>query len=162
MSLDIWVTTFLLIATIVFSFAAYFRWINLNFFIGQFRFSHWLSLIGTLFIATFTPIYYIQKRKRPKYLKEMLRIHVFGNLISFMLISIHFAQQVGRPAAFYPDLGTGVTLFVIMLTMVPTGFIQRFKITRIFGRHVRLFHTYIPFLFYLLILLHMLHGFKII
>ena len=35
-----------------------------------------------------------------------------------MLISIHYAQQVGRPAAFYPDLGTGLALYIVMVTLV--------------------------------------------
>jgi hypothetical protein len=159
---DIWLVIFLLALTTIFLFVSFFRFMDLNFFIGPFRFTHWLSLAASLFIAIFTPIYYVLKRKRPKYLKWMLRTHIFGNLSSFMLISIHFAQQISRPAAFYPDLGTGVILFVIMLIMLPTGILQRFQFTTKFGRHPRIFHTYLPFFFYTVILIHMLHGFGIL
>ena len=158
---DIWLVFFLLTLTAIFLFVSFFRLININFSIGPFRLTHWFSLIGSLFIAIFTPIYFVLKRKRPKHLKWMLRIHIFGNLSSFMLISIHFAQQMSRSAAYYPDLGTGVTLFVIMLMMVPTGILQRFQFIAKFGRHPRIFHTYIPFLFYMIIFVHMLHGFGI-
>lgn len=159
---DIWLVIFMLaLATILF-FITFFRFFNLNFFIGSFSLTHWFSLIGGLFIAFFTPIYSFTKRIKPQYLKWMLRTHIFGNLFSFVLISIHFAQQISRPAEFYPDLGTGVTLYVIMLLMVPTGILQRFRFTKNFGRQPRTFHTYIPFFFYAIIFIHILRGFNIL
>jgi hypothetical protein len=41
-----------------------------------------------------------------------MRFHVFGNLLFFALISMHFAAQVGRPAANFPELGTGLAMFM--------------------------------------------------
>ena len=70
-------------------------WIDTGFFVGPLRFSHWMVLIGTFFIAIYTPIFYVLKRLHPKGLKYLLNIHVFGFLISFMFISIHFAGQIG-------------------------------------------------------------------
>ena len=158
---DIWLVIFLLALTTILLFVSFYRFVDLNFSVGPYRLTHWFSLTGSLYIAIFTPIYFVLKRKRPKHLKWMLRAHIFGNLSSFMLISIHFAQQISRPAAFYPDLGTGVTLFVIMLVMLPTGILQRFQFTTKFGRHPRIFHKYVPFFFYMVILIHMLQGFGI-
>lgn len=158
---DIWIVLFFLALSTILLFVSFFRLINLNFSIGPYRLNHWFGLIGSLFIAFFTPIYYVLKRKKPNHLKWILRTHIFGNLFSFLLISIHFAQQISRPAAFYPDLGTGVSLFVIMLIMVPTGVFQRFRFIANIGRYSRLFHRFVTFFFYLIILFHMLHGFGI-
>ncbi len=45
-----------------------------------------------------------------------------------MLISIHNIQQLSRPKEFYPDLRTSISLFIIMLVLVVTGFIYRFNL----------------------------------
>ena len=117
---DVWLVILLLVFTTFFFFVTFSRLINLNFIIGPYRFTHWLSLTGSLFIAIFTPIYYVLKRKKSKHMKGLLRTHIFGTLSSFMLISIHFAQQISRPAAFYPDLGPGIILFIINASLSNT------------------------------------------
>ncbi len=153
----------LLFVTILLSTATYLRWFNLNFFIGPFRFTHWLSLIGSLFITITTPIYYILKRKRTKNIKALIRIHVFGNLFSFLLISIHFAQQASRPPAFFPDLGTGLVLYIFMPLLVISGFLHRFRIVKNLKPHInRYLHTSLTFSLYIVILIHALQGFNII
>ncbi|MCW4030977.1 MAG: hypothetical protein NWE80_01285, partial [Candidatus Bathyarchaeota archaeon] len=55
---------------------------------------HWVGWTGTLYIAFATPIYPIVKRKYSHHLKKMLNIHVMGNLLGVLLVSIHFAHQV--------------------------------------------------------------------
>ncbi len=105
-NLEFWLSSILLILTIAFSFVVYYRWYSLNVFVGPYLFSHWLSLIGNIFIIVFTPVYYILKRKKPKNRKTLLRIHVFGNLFSFLLISVHFTQHVGRLVLLVQKLGT--------------------------------------------------------
>ena len=45
--IDFWIATAIMIATIPLSVATYSRWFQLNFFVGSFRFTHWLSWIGT-------------------------------------------------------------------------------------------------------------------
>ncbi len=161
--IDFWTAAAIIIATIPLSIATYSRWFQLNFFVGSFRFTHWLSWIGTFFIALFTPAYYVLKRKYPKTLKALLRIHVFGNLISFLLISIHFAQQVGRPPRFFPDLGTGLVLYIVMPFLVASGFLHRFQILKTIKPHLnRFFHVAITLTFYMVIVVHILQGLNVL
>ncbi|MGD8565936.1 MAG: hypothetical protein PVF96_06275 [Candidatus Bathyarchaeota archaeon] len=161
--IQFWIAVVIILATIILSVATYLRWFNLNFFVGPYRFTHWLSWIGTLFIAVMTPLYYILKRRGFTKLKALLKVHIFGNLISFFLISIHYAQQVGRPPRFYPDLSTGLVLYVVMPLLVASGFLHRFKILKTIKPHLnRFFHVSITFTFYLVILVHILQGVDII
>jgi len=146
---------------------AYLRWFQLRFLIGPFSLGHWLGWIGTLFIMFFTPVYYVLKRRYPKRLKMLITIHVFGNLFAFMLVSIHFAQQVGRPAQFYPDLGTGLALYVVMLILMATGFVHRFQLLRHVGRFSvphrnRFLHISITLSFYLIVFFHILRNVGVI
>lgn len=153
----------MILATILLSVATYIRWFNLNFFVGSFRFTHWLSWIGTLFIAVVTPAYYVLKRRGFRKLKALLKIHIFGNLISFLLISIHYAQQVGRPPRFFPDLSTGLVLYIVMPLLVASGFFHRFQIFKSIKPHLnRFFHVSITFTFYLVIGVHILQGLNIL
>ena len=160
---EFWLAVVIILVTIPLSVATYFRWFQWNFFVGPFRYTHWLSWIGTLFIAFFTPAYYVLKRRYPKKLKVLLRIHVFGNLISFLLISIHYAQQVGRPPRFFPDLGTGLVLYIVMPLLVATGFLHRFQILKSIKPHLnRFFHVSITLSFYLVIIVHILQGLNVL
>ena len=126
--------TIILVTTIL-SIATFYRWFQLRFQVGPFSFTHWLGWIGALFIAFYTPIYYVLKRRNPKRIKTLIKIHVFGNLLAVMLISIHYAQQMGRPAQFYPELGTGLTLYIVMFILVATSFLHRFGMLEKLGRY---------------------------
>jgi len=162
-NVDFWSASVIILVTVYLMVATYFRWFQLNFFVGSFRFTHWLGLIGTLFIAFFTPIYYVLKRRHLKRLKAIVRIHVFGNLFSFMLISIHFAQQIGRPPQSFPDIGTGLALYIIMLLLTATGFMNRFQIIRsVRPSLIRSMHVSITMSFYIIIGIHILHGLNIL
>ena len=95
--------------------------------------------------------------------KSLLRIHVFGNLFSFMLITIHFAQQISRPAAFFPDLSTGLVLYIVMPILVASGFFHRFQVFKNIKPHSnRFLHVALTLTFYLTILIHILQGIDII
>jgi hypothetical protein len=156
---NFWLGLLIFAATIYLSIATYLRWLNFSFRIGPYYFTHWLAWIGTLYIAFSTPIYYILKRRRPGMLKKMLAIHMHGNLLSFMLISTHFFQQISRPTRFYPDLGTGIALYAIMLILVTTGFLHRFQILRsISPHHNRFLHISITTGYYIVIVVHILQG----
>lgn len=72
------------------------------------------------------PVYYVLKRKRLKKIKLLLRVHVFGNLLSFLLISVHFAQNMGRLSGLPSKLGDGLVLFLILSIIVATGMLVRF------------------------------------
>ena len=153
-----WVALLLIIVTAFLMFAVYYHLLQLHIYVGPFYIHHWLSWTGTTFIAIFTPIYHWLKRRKPQRLKTLLGMHVFGNLVSFMFISIHFTQQISRPAQFYPDLGTGVVLYASTLLLVATGFLLKFQIARSLGRSLRFVHLSVTVTFYLIILVHILHG----
>ncbi|MDG6221785.1 MAG: hypothetical protein QCH99_00800 [Candidatus Bathyarchaeota archaeon] len=161
MKVSFYVSLLLLFVTVFMMFAVYFDWIGLHIAIGPYFIHHWLSWIGSTFIAVFTPIYYWMKRNKPSSLKNLLRIHIFGNLIAFLFVSIHFTQQISRPPQFYPPLGTGVVLYPTMLLLVATGFITRFVSYK--NKKALLFlHKAITLTFYLTIIIHILHGIELI
>jgi hypothetical protein len=152
----------LVLAIIILSIGNYLRWWDLHFYVGPLYFHHWLSFIGAGYIAIFTPIYSIIKRRSPGRLGTLLNIHVFGNLIAFLLISIHFTQQMGRPAQFAPTLGTGLALYIIVAIMVITGFVQRFRLAGRFLRSWRFVHVGLSLSFYIVVVIHILHNLGLI
>ena len=161
--LDFWSAFVIILVTIYFMVATYLRWFQLNFFVGPFRFTHWLVWIGTLYVAFATPAYYVLKRLYLRRLVIFIKIHMFGNLFAFMLVSVHFAQQIGRPPQFYPDLGTGLALYVVMLVLVGSGFLHRFRIIRRVRPHLnRFLHVSVTTSFYLVIIVHILQGLEIL
>ena len=157
-----WAAVLIILATIYLIVATYLHWLNFGFMVGQYRFNHWLGWTGTFFVAIFTPLYYVSKRHYPKRGTVFLGLHVVGNLIAFMLVSIHFAAQVGRSPQFYPDLGTGVVLYLVMLIMAFTGFFQRFQLAQSQVRRWRFLHVSVAISFYLIIFIHVLHGINLI
>jgi hypothetical protein len=152
----------LVLAIIILSVGNYLRWWNLHFDVGPLYFHHWLSFIGAGYIAIFTPIYAIMKRRSPERFGTLLNIHVFGNLVAFLLISLHFTHQLGRPAQFAPTLGTGLTLYIIVATMVVTGFVQRFRLAGRFLKSWRFIHVSLSLSFYIVVVIHILHNLGII
>ena len=164
--LNFWFALVMIFLAIFLLVAVYLNWLSVSFFVGPLRFGHWLGVLGTLFIAFFTPAYYVLKRRYPRRLKAMLNVHIFGTLFSFILISVHFAQQMGRPPQFFPDLGTGVISYIATLILVSTGFLHRFKLLegrRIYPPHRnRYLHLSITLTFYLVIVFHALRNFGLV
>lgn len=162
----IWFAAFMILVAAILMVAVFFDWLSVSFFVGPLRFGHWLGVVGTLFIAFFTLAYYILRRSYPGKLKGMLHVHMFGNLFSFILVSVHFAQQMSRPVQFYPDLGTGIILYIAMLILVLSGFLHRFRLlegTRIYPPHRnRFLHISITLTFYLVIIFHALRNLGLI
>ncbi len=162
-NLQFWLVIIILVLALLSALASYYDLINeiIEIRIGQYTLHHWFTITGTLWIALFTPIYYFIKRKYINRLKGILFTHVFSNLIALTLISIHFAHQIGRPAQFYPDLGTGIVLYPTVILLVITGFLRRFNLFK--GRNYVFFlHKSLTVTFYFVIIVHMLHGFRII
>ena len=152
----------IVLATVFLIVAVYTRFLRLHFYFEEFYIHHWLSSIGTVFIAFFTPAYYFLKRRYPKHFRTLLKAHVFGNLLSVMSVSIHFVQEISRPPQAFPQLGTGVVLYASMILLVLTGFFLRFQNKRSMTRYWRFLHTSVTVSFYLIILVHVLHGLEVI
>jgi hypothetical protein len=160
---DFWGATAILILTIALMLAVILHWVSISFYLGPFRLSHWFVWIGTVYVAIAVPVIAVLKKQRPQRYKPLFRTHVFGNLLAFMLISLHFASQISRPASSYPDLGTGLVLYVAMLLLVGTGFLQRFHLrSSIKPQSYKFVHMGSAVAFYLIIIVHILHGLAII
>ncbi len=125
---------------------------SLGFFVGPYAFIHWLSLVGGFWIAIVTPIYYVLKRHRINRIKALIRIHTFGNLTAFMLISIHFTYWITTVSF----MGTGLAVYVAVFVLVATGLLQRFNILQGSLRNVRFLHVSMTTAFYLVLTIHIL------
>ena len=68
---------------------------------------HWTGWIGSIIILAVTAWYVYAKRARHTTTANTLRLHAFGNLLGFLLVSTHLAHQISRSPTSYPDLGTG-------------------------------------------------------
>ena len=119
---------------------------------------HWIGWIGAMYIAIATPIYPIIKRKYSHFIERTLSIHVTGNLLGVLLVSIHFAHQVTRPLSSYPDLGTGIVLYAAMIMLSATGFILVSGIGRKFLKQIRFLHPAFAITFYTVIVMHILED----
>jgi hypothetical protein len=138
----------------------YMHVVRFNSVVDDYRLSHWFSIAGSIYIAVASPIFVFLKRKFRGNYPNLVRFHMFGNLVFFILIAIHFTSQIARPAASYPELGTGVALFVAMSLQVASGFTQKFKTQKISinAKANRLIHGGLIAVFYLVIVFHVLHG----
>jgi len=144
------------LAIVVVSVGSYLRWWDLGFHVASLRLAHWLAYIATGYIAIFTPIYARLKRRSPGRFRTLLNIHVFGNLVAFLLISMHYAHHMGRPPEFPPTIGTGLTLYVILAIMVLTGLMQRFRLATRLQKTWRFVHVGLSLSFYIVVIMHIL------
>lgn len=147
----------IILLTIILSAGISFHWLQLRFLLGPLTFSHWLSWIGTLFIAFYTPTYAIIKQHYPKRIKVLLEIHTLGNLLAFMLVSLHYFQQTLRG-------GTGEALYIALSILVLTGFITRFQILKKIGKYnliepyvTRFIHISVTSAFYIVVIVHIFY-----
>ncbi len=162
-SKEFWAALSIVIVTVILMATILLDLFSIGFRLGPFRANHWLVWIGTLYIAIAVPTLAILKKRRPQKYLTLFRIHVFGNLFAFLLISLHFASQIGRPATAYPELGTGLALYIVMILLVATGFNHRFQIIpQIKSTTRRFMHVALAFSFYIIIVVHILHGLGII
>jgi len=160
---DFWVCALILTATVFLVLLNILDLVSFGLFVGPFRLNHWFVLIGTFYIAFAVPVIVTLKRHHPNSVRSLIRIHMFGNLLAFALISVHFASQISRPAARYPNLGTGLALYVALILLVGTGISQRFHLTqKIKPQTYRFLHTGAAVTFYLIIVIHILHGLGIL
>jgi hypothetical protein len=157
-SVYFWVAILLFAITDIVFIGILLDWFDFGFIIGQYRFNHWLGWIGFLFILIHVPLFVTMKRRYVDRIRLFLGIHVLGNLTAYLLISIHFASQISRSPQFYPDLGTGISLYIFMITLVTTGFLQRFGLLIRMRKIWRFLHTSSVFGLFVIIGFHILHG----
>jgi hypothetical protein len=155
-----WVIIIILLITAHVTTAIYLGRLNLNYKVFSEELTHILSIIGTSFIAIYTPIYYTLKRRSVKLLKPLLRIHMFGNITSFSLISTHIARRV----LFFP-LGVGILTYTLLFLLWLSGFVFRFRLLKPFGvivknvpHYNRSFHISLTVSFYIVLLFHLVNA----
>jgi hypothetical protein len=103
--------------------AIYLGRIKIIFHFYSIDFPHLLGIIGASFIALFTPIFYILKRRNPKQYKQLINLHMFGNTTAFLLSSMHVVFRLLRL-----PLGIGFILFVFISLLVISGFVSKFNL----------------------------------
>jgi len=126
--------------------------------VPPFTVNHWFSYIGATFIAFYTPAFYYLKRRYKTHYQTFVRIHVFGNLLSIMLISIHFGWHEGKLGGIFQDPRTGLPLYIALLVMLVTGINLRFQVSRKWLKPSRFTHLSFMAAFYLIVFFHVLHG----
>jgi hypothetical protein len=157
--IDFWLSLLIVLVTVVLAIGRVLNWYSLSFFIGPFRASHWLVIIGSTYIAVATLAFSILKRRFQARYEALAKFHVIGNLSAVLLVTIHFTSQVTRSAANYPQLGTGLALYIAMLLLAVSGFLYRFRLLpRLDIGTNRLLHVGVALSFYILIGIHVLHG----
>lgn len=149
----------IIIITAILMVTVVFHWLRFGFLVGPYRFSHWLSWIGTLYIIIGVPVVAVIKRRFSKNYPSIFRAHMFGNLLAFLLISLHFASQISRPETSYPSLGTGLVMYILLVLLVSTGIMLRFQLLpKINPVNLRTLHVGFAVTLYLIIFVHILHG----
>ena len=160
---EFWAALSIIVAAVCLMIMVNLRWIGFAVPIGPFRVTHWFVWVGTLYIAFVVPTIAILKKRLPSRYMTLFRVHVFGNLLAFVLVSLHFASQISRSPTAYPQLGTGLALYIIMILLVSTGFTHRFQlIPQIKSQTRKFIHVGLTFSFYIIIGIHVLHGLNLI
>lgn len=152
----------ILLATLVLSLAVSYRRITLDVLLGTFPLHHWMSLTGASFIAVYIPVYHYLKSRYPEKMRSLLKIHMFGNLFSFMLLTLHFTHQTLVPVNVPPSAATGWPMYLAMVTLVITGVCRRFQLGSRYIPYWKYLHLSLPVTFYLLIVIHVLRGLKFV
>jgi hypothetical protein len=119
--------------------------------------THWAGWAGSLTVLAVTAWYVYRKRVRRSPSAGALRLHAFGNLVGFLLVSIHFAQQVSRSPANYPELGTGVVQYAAVVMLVLTGFTSFFAVRPGWASFYRFLHPAAALTLLMSIILHIIH-----
>jgi len=70
----------LVAAVVVVPLGTYQRWWSVQILAGPFYLHRWLTWTGATFIAVFTPVYYLWKRRSAGNFSNILTTHVFVNL----------------------------------------------------------------------------------
>ena len=161
-SRQFWIALLLFLIIIFIGVGNFLRWWDLRVPAGPISSTHWLGVIGAGYLAIFTPIYSYIKRHTEGFFKKLLAFHVFGNMLAFLLITVHYTQQAGRPAEFEAVHSTGLILFIIVTIMVLTGFLQRFRIIQSLMKSWRFIHVSLSLSFYIVLLIHVLQFFDIV
>lgn len=119
---------------------------------------HWVGWIGSLIMLGVTAWYVYAKRARHAPTANTLRLHAFGNLLGFLLVSTHLVHQVTRSPTNYPELGTGVVQYAAVLILVATGLTIFFAVKPAWIRYYKFLHPAAAMTLLMSIILHIIHD----
>lgn len=161
-NIHLWLVIFILAIIVAIGIINYLGFLGLHFLLGPFFSHHWMSWIGASYLIIFIPVQrYLKVTHKGSY-KTLSRFHIYGNLISAGLITVHFSQHLSRPPEAFPDLGTGLLLYIILFTLIITGIILRFSLFATRRSWWRYLHSGVTTAFFLIVLIHILQGLNII
>lgn len=158
-TLSLWIALAFVVLAIILGILAFnaklaFIYVNLNFT----EVHHLFSWTGAGFIAIYTPLFYYLKKRVPGGYKSLIQVHVFGNLISFVLITIHFAHHLREFAEIIPHPSTGAPLYTSVVLLVITGIAMRYRLAKKFYKPFRSLHIGLMMALYLIVVFHILVG----
>ncbi len=148
----------LLAISIFVAVGTYMRLWDIYFSIGPFSSDHWLSIIGGTYLLIFMVIFAYMKRYTAVNRGTLLKVHMFGNLLAVMFVSVHFAEQMGHAH----DLGTGLATYLLLVVIVATGFMMRFGLLTQKRESWRLFHVGLSLSLFIVVVIHALKNFGIL
>ena len=149
----------LLLLALIGAVGTYMDWWSLYTFIGPFVLGHWMVITAAAYLVIAVPLYALAKRRTAASRGGLLKFHVFGNLLAFVLIAAHFAQQMGRPAESAPSLGTGLAGFLLVALVVAAGFMLRFGLASAWRTSWRMLHVGLSLSLLVVIGIHALRNF---
>jgi hypothetical protein len=118
----------LVAAIVILTAGTYSGWWDFTAVVGRYTFTHWMVWIGAGYLAVTVPLYSVLKRVFKIQSRQLVAAHVFGNIIAFGAISVHFADRLG-PLEFIPGFGTGLVMYLVLTGIVCAGLVKRFSPT---------------------------------
>ena len=144
-------------AGLVLAVFSYLNLIPLGYKLGPYWLNHWIGWLSFGFIIIYAPIFIVLKRRNTKIYGKLIRVHEFGFIIAFMLVSLHIGSQIRR--VFPPELGTGIAAYVCLLVLVVTGIMQRNQMLTVRLATLRFVHLSMVVSFFLVIVFHIIRAF---
>ena len=158
--IDFWIVVLIYLLAIHLATVESIGRLNLNYFVLTAWLPHLLGILGASFIIVYTPLFYFLKRKRPNLNKRLLKMHIFGNSISFMFVTLHMISNL-----ILLPLGIGVLSYLFVLLLMSSGFSYRFGILKplnVFMKDIphynRYLHISLTISFYIVFLFHLLKA----
>ena len=147
---------------IVASVGTYLRWWNLSAAAGGYTIDNWLGWGGSGLLAILVPSYSLLKRHSKLSFHTLVQWHVWGNLVAFGLISMHFAQHLDRAVHFGFPLDTGFSIYLLLSGIVITGVIKRFTLMHKAQEQIRLIHLGLGLSLIVVVPVHILSTLRVI
>ncbi len=114
----------LLIAAVVIAVGVHAGWWQFSGTIGSLRLNHVLGIVGAAYILVSLSVYALFRMRSPQQQGQLTTAEIFGNLVAFMLITAHFAQQTARSPL--PVLGTGLAAYILVGILVVVSVVWNF------------------------------------